>query len=129
MKARARTLVVALALSAFAAFVALGFYLLPPDTIPFLSRVGDYVVHQNTYENAGAFGLQNVPERVDPSSALAMITIDDPSAKGDPAAGLPPFPFPRSVYGRLLTRLHAAGAKVVVFDINFLENATDVSQD
>jgi len=129
MKARARTLVVALALSAFAGFVGLAFYLLPPDAVPFLSRVGDYVVHQNAYEHAGAFGLADVPERLDPSGALAMIAIDDPSAKGVPAAGLPPFPFPRSVYGRLLTRLHAAGAKVAVFDINFLENATDAAQD
>ncbi len=129
MKARARTLAVALALSAFAAFVGLGFYLIDPNAAPFFSRVGDYVVHQNAYENAGAFGLANVSERLDPSGALAMIAIDDPSAKGAPAAGLPPFPFPRSVYGRLLTRLHAAGANVAVFDINFLENATDATQD
>jgi adenylate cyclase len=129
MKARARTLVVALALSAVAGFIGLAFYLIPPDAVPFLSRVGDYVVHQNALANPGAFALSNVSERVDPNDSLALVNIDDPSAKGNAAAGLPPFPFPRSVYGTLLQRLHAAGAKVAVFDINFLENATDAAQD
>lgn len=129
MKARARTLVVALALSALAACVGLAFYLIDPNAAPFFSRVGDYVIHQDALANAGSFGLPNVSERIDPSDALAIIAIDDPSAKGNAEAGLPPFPFPRSVYGTLLRRLHEAGAKVAVFDINFLENATDRAQD
>ena len=129
MKARARTLVVALALSAFSAFVGLGLYLIDPNAAPFFSRVGDYVIHQNALANPGAFLLPNAPDRNAPSDAIATISIDDPSAKGVPAAGLPPFPFPRSVYGTFLKRLHAAGAKLVVFDINFLENSVDPAQD
>ena len=129
MKARARTLVVALALSALAAFVGLAFYLIRPDAAPFFSRVGDYVIHQNALANPGAFGLQNAPDRNAPNDSIATIVIDDPSAKGVPAAGLPPFPFPRSIYGRFLEHLRAAGAKLVVFDINFLENSADPAQD
>jgi len=130
VKARARTLVVALALSAVAVAIGLVAYFADPTAAPFyVSRVGDYVLHQNALENPGAFGLQNVPDRAQPSDALALILLDDPSAHGDPAIGLPPFPYPRSVYGTLLARLHKAGAKLVVFDINFLENSVEPAQD
>ncbi|MDQ2992706.1 MAG: CHASE2 domain-containing protein, partial [Candidatus Eremiobacteraeota bacterium] len=129
MKARVRTLVVALALSALSALIWLALYLAPADFIPFLSRPGDYIIHQNALANAGAFALPNVPDRSQPSDSLALIAIDDLSAKGSPRAGLPPFPYPRSVYGTLLKHLHAAGAKLVVFDVNFLENSADPAQD
>jgi adenylate cyclase len=39
------------------------------------------------------------------------------------------WPFPRSIYGKLLRRLAQAGAKAVVFDIDFLEPSADPSQD
>ncbi len=129
MKARARTLVVALALSIVAALIGIVFFSINPNSAPFFSRVGDYVIHQNALANPGAFGFPNASDRTDPSNSIALIVLDDPSAKGDAASGLPPFPYPRAVYGTLLRRLHQAGAKLAVFDINFLENSVDPSQD
>ncbi|MBV9737053.1 MAG: adenylate/guanylate cyclase domain-containing protein [Candidatus Eremiobacteraeota bacterium] len=78
----------------------------------------------------GIFAQLHVPA-VDfeaPNDALVLIKIDEESI-GNTAAGLTAFPFPRSVYGRLLSNLHKAGAKVAAFDIDFPEPSADPSQD
>lgn len=126
---RARTLAVALALAALSALVAIAFYSISPDAAPYLSRVGDYIVHQNALAHAGAFALPNVPSYTDPDQQLALIELDERSAAGDAAARLAPFPYPRGTYGVLLEKLAKAGAKVAVFDIAFLDPSADPAQD
>jgi class 3 adenylate cyclase/CHASE2 domain-containing sensor protein len=129
MRTRVRTLVVALVLAALSSAAGLALYFAPPNVFPFLNRIGDYVIHQDALANAGAFGLANAPSYQEPNDNLVLIVIDEQSNRGDPRAGLPPFPFPRGMYGRLLGRLAAAGARVVTFDVDFLENAQDPAQD
>jgi adenylate cyclase len=51
-----------------------------------------------------------------PSRHFLLIAIDDATVQA-----LGRFPFDRQVYGRMLNRLHQAGAKVVAFDLLFLE--------
>ena len=94
-------------------------YRLPLGSLPFANRVADLNLAWHALENPGSFGLRNTPSFEQPDDGLALIQIDEASL--DPKAGLPPFPFPRSIYGTLLKRLAAAGAKSVVFDIDFLE--------
>lgn len=90
---------------------------------PFLARLGDYAVHLNLLANAEYLGFFNAPSYDRPNQQLALINIDD-SSIGNTAAGLTAWPFPRQVYGKLLQRLAAAGAKTVAFDVNFLESNT-----
>jgi adenylate cyclase len=126
---RIRTLFISFALSLAASAIGIALYLAPLGTLPVADRIGDYIVHQNALAHASAFALPNVPSYEEPNDNLALIEIDELSAAGNSAAGIPPFPFPRSLYGKLLDRLHQAGARVAAFDVEFLENATAPSQD
>lgn len=116
---------VVLALCAIA--VAAVFYSAPLASLTFANRVADLRVHADTLANAGTFGLRNAPSYDEPNDAIALLQIDEKTL--DPHSGLPPFPFPRSIYGTLMKRLAAAGAKAVAFDIDFLSPASDPSQD
>ncbi len=129
MTKRARTLAVALVLAALAGAAGLALYVAPDNTLPVANRIGDYIVHQNVLAAAGAVGLRDAQSYEQPNPNLALIAIDELSAKGVPAAGLTAFPYPRSVYKRLLDRLAAAGARVVAFDVEFLGASADPSQD
>jgi adenylate cyclase len=59
-------------------------------------------------------------ERLPPDPDIVVIDIDDPSFVGmDSVVGR--FPWPRSVYGELVTELEKQGAKAIVFDVEFYE--------
>ena len=102
----------AIALSAF-------FYRAPMASLTFANRFQDLQMHADALQNAGTFGLRNAPTYDEPNDDIALIQIDERTLS--PNSGLPPFPFPRSVYGTLLERLAAAGATSVAFDIDFLD--------
>ncbi len=108
-----------LALAVIAIMVSAVFYSAPLGSLTFANRVPDLNLAWVALESPGSFGLRNAPSFAQPNDRIALIQIDDESL--DPKAGLPAFPFPRSVYGTLLKRLAAAGAKSVAFDIDFLE--------
>jgi adenylate cyclase len=115
------------ALAACAIALSMLFYAAPPASLTFGNRIADLKIHSDALENAGTFGLRGAPAYQDPDDNIALLQIDE--ATLDPHSGLPPFPFPRSVYGTLLKRLAAAGAKAVAFDIDYLSPAADPSQD
>ena len=140
---RVRTFAIAMALSGLASIIGLLLYSRPLATLTFANRVEDYVLLNDavTYLN-GSTGettgqktdffeklhIKTIPleERND---HLKLIMLDEISYAGNPKVGLPPFPYPRGVYQTVLNKLAQAGAKVVAFDVVFLENATDRSQD
>ncbi len=130
MKARLRVLLIALALGAVAAAIGTTLYVIPDDDIPMVHIVTDLVAHFGLLRTAktGLLGLRPPPILSQPNPNIGIITIDETSI-GNTAAGLPPWPFPRSIYGRLLDRLKAAGAKTVAFDIVFLDPSIDPAQD
>src|SRR4051812_42093911 len=55
---------------------------------------------------------------------IVVVAIDQ-----DSLARLPRFPFPRSLYGRVIARLHAAGARAIAFDVEFDEPTTPAQDD
>ena len=103
------------------------FYAAPPASLTFGNRIADLKIHSDALENAGTFGLRGAPTYQEPDDNIALLQIDETTL--DPHSGLPSFPFPRSVYGTLLKRLAAAGAKAVAFDIVYLSPAADPTQD
>lgn len=108
---------VLLALGAIALSTAM--YLAPLNTTTFANRFADLRAHADVLLNPRTFGLQAAPDWETPNDSLALIQIDEETL--DPKNRLPAFPFPRSIYGTLLKRLSAAGAKSVAFDVDFLE--------
>ncbi|MDQ6929835.1 MAG: adenylate/guanylate cyclase domain-containing protein [Candidatus Eremiobacteraeota bacterium] len=121
-------------LSGVASSIGLALYLAPLQNFAYLNRVADYVA-LNDLLNAAAgknlYASLHIPT-VDleaPNDRIKLLQLDELSAAGDPKTGLAPFPYPRSVYKKILSNLNRAGAKVVAMDINFFENATDRSQD
>lgn len=65
---------------------------------------------------------------VDPR--IKIIGIDEESINtfNDPKVGIP-YPFPRSLYGKLVDRLTAMGVKVINFDIYFTTEPFDPQED
>jgi adenylate cyclase len=131
---RLRILGVALGLSAFAALAGMALYLLPPEVGAPVNRIADFVVVNDAMRWVGAHlpARSAFPERDDENVHLRLIAIDEASmnAPNDPQhPGLGQFPWPRSLYGQLLAKLHAAGAKVATFDVDFFEPAPDPSND
>jgi CHASE2 domain-containing sensor protein len=49
-----------------------------------------------------------------PPANVIVVGLDN-----DSVHALPPFPFPRTIHARVLEHLHAAGARLVVYDISF----------
>jgi CHASE2 domain-containing sensor protein len=66
------------------------------------------------------FALRDVP----PPTEVVVVRIDDQSI-----GELGTFPFPRSLHGRVIRRLHAAGAREIVYDVQFTEPSADGKQD
>jgi adenylate cyclase len=128
---RLKILGVALGLSAFAALIMVTAYFLPPQFAS-LNRIGDFVVLNDAMflarDTPWIASIANFPDNEPPEDHVKLITIDEASLQ-DPPAGLGQFPWDRRVYGALLTKLAAAGAKVVVFDVEFFEHAHDKAQD
>ncbi len=130
---RLRPLLLAVALSVAASLAALALYLAPPGVATFGNRVADYVfVNQallliEQHDPLRALGYR--PIDIDAvSDKLVLIRIDEESID-NAKAGLPAWPYPRSIYGTLLAKLHAAGARTVAFDVDFLDPSTDPTQD
>lgn len=120
-------------LSGTASAIGLIFYLAPIQNLTFLNRIADYASLNDAAAFANdreIFSRLHIPaiDLQAPNDKLVLVKIDEESI-GNTAAGLGAFPFPRGVYGRLLTGLHRAGAKVVAFDIDFPEPSTDPAQD
>jgi CHASE2 domain-containing sensor protein len=62
------------------------------------------------------FALRHVPR----PTGIVIVKIDDQTFD---ELGRP-WPFPRSLHGRVIDRLHAAGAKEIVYDVQFTEPTT-----
>ena len=55
---------------------------------------------------------------------IVIVRIDDRSI-----GQLGTWPLPRSLHGRVIDRLHAAGAREIVYDIQFTEPSDDEAED
>ncbi len=126
---RIRTLSIATVLSLIAAAFGILLYLAPAQTFSNANRVMDYVVVNEAMLSADdsdwlhKVGL-HFPDRHEVNPNLKLLTIDE-----EAFGKLGPFPWPRSTYGRLLQKLGKAGAKVVAFDVLFIDPAQDPRQD
>jgi adenylate cyclase len=125
---RFHALCISLVLAVCASIVSAALYLAPLTNLTFANRIEDYRIHADAFAHPAALALPNVPAHEEPNDRLALIAIDEESI-GNTRAGLGPWPFPRSVYAKLLSRLAQAGAKTVAFDIDFLEPSADPAQD
>ncbi len=118
-------------LSAIAAVLLLTAYFLPPKFAS-LNRVGDYVVlNDATFlarDTPWIARLAHFPDNDPPEDRIKLVTIDEASLQ-DPPGGIGQFPWPRHVFGDFLRKLAKAGAKVVVFDVEFFEHAADTAED
>jgi adenylate cyclase len=128
---RLRILGVALLLSALAALIAGTAYLLPPQFAS-LNRIGDFVALNDAVfavrERPWIAAFAHFPDIEPPQDHIKLVTIDEASLQ-DPPRGLGQFPWPRHVFGDFLRKLAQAGAKVVVFDVAFLEHSPDPADD
>ena len=125
-----------MALSAVAALAGVALYLLPANVASSANRIADFVVLNEAKawidDNHAAASAFRFPDRDDENEQLRLVSIDEASMNppNDPRnPGLGQFPWHRAVYGKLLRRLHAAGAKLVTFDIDFVEPSADPSDD
>jgi class 3 adenylate cyclase/CHASE2 domain-containing sensor protein len=130
MNARLRTLLIAIALGAVASAVGISLLLIDNDAIPFVHRVTDLQAHYAALDGSAYLGLGRpaYDSNDDKNPAIGVIRIDDLTYNSNVAA-LNRFPFPRSVYGTLLDHLAKAGAKAVVFDIDFVDPAPNPQDD
>ena len=126
---RLRTLTIAAVLSLIAASIGIFLYFAPAQTLSNANRVMDFVVvneamlwadDNDTLHNIGI----HFPDRQSPNPHLKLVTIDEDSMQQ-----IGPFPWPREIYGKLLTRLAKAGAKTAAFDVIFPDNAQDPKMD
>lgn len=130
MSARLRTLFIAVALGALASLIGIVLRVVNNDAIPFVHRVTDLQAH---YAGLGlsqrlGLGTPRYDSADDKNPKLGIITIDELSYNSKVKA-LNVFPFPRRVYGTLLEHLAQAGAKTVVFDIDFIDPAPNPADD
>ena len=117
---RLRTLLIALSLAGLASVIGIALFLIRADNVPLFHRVTDLAVHFGAIGRPKYFGASSLPYDDTPNDNLGIVTIDEFSV-GNAKAGLGQFPFPRSVYGKALERLAAAGAKTVAFDVIFVD--------
>jgi class 3 adenylate cyclase/CHASE2 domain-containing sensor protein len=130
---RLRIFGVAMALSAVASATCVALYLMPPEKLPSMNRIGDFVVVNDglfaARENPLLAKYAHFPDYDPPNEHLRLITIDEASLKDERDGGLGRIPIPRFVHGRFLDRLAKAGAKVATFDLEFFEHARDPKED
>jgi CHASE2 domain-containing sensor protein len=69
---------------------------------------------------ATRFGIRQVPRPTD----IVVVRIDDESI-----GKLERWPFRRSLHGRMVDRLHAAGVREIVYDVQFTERSKDANED
>jgi class 3 adenylate cyclase/CHASE2 domain-containing sensor protein len=115
MPAKIRALVIALILGAVASAIGETLQLLPLNVFPLANRVADLIAHVGVLDYADKLGYGQPAYDNEPNPNLGIVTVDDITYKKMS------FPFPRCYYGKLLGKLKAAGAKVVVFDIDFID--------
>ena len=79
-------------------------------------------------EGLGLAWLFEVRGAVAPPDDVAIVAIDQQSAR---ALGLPAAPreWPRALHARAVRALHAAGARLIVFDLRFDTAGRDAAQD
>lgn len=123
MPARLRALVIALVLGGVAGAAGAILITLPLTTLPVVNRIADLAAHVSALDAAQRLGFGRPAYDDEPNPNLAIVSIDDATLK---RMG---FPLPRGVYATLLSKLQAAGAKAVAFDIEFVEPSKDPSQD
>ena len=130
MNTRIRTLLIAVALGAAASLIGIVLRVLPNDSIPFVHRVTDLQAHYGAlnYANKIGLGTPSYDSQDDKNPKIGIITIDELTYNSKVKA-LNVYPFPRRVYGTLLEHLAKAGAKTVVFDIDFLDPAPNPQDD
>lgn len=115
MSAKVRALVIALVLGLLASAIGVTLQMLPLGTMPFINRIADEVAHVNLLDNSEKLGFGAPAYDNDTNPNMGIVTVDDKTLKSLN------FPFPRTLYGTLLDKLKAAGAKTVAFDIDFIE--------
>ena len=127
-----RRLLLPLLLSLVASAIGITMYRLPLPTLPLANRVEDYDLVNDLWlygAQTGVFSALHIPVvDVDRQNDSIRLLKYDEESIGNAKAGLGEYPFPRSVWGRILDKLHQAGARVVGFDINFIDpppNHTD----
>ncbi len=129
MKARVRVLIIALVLGAVASAIGETLQLLPLGAAPFANRIADLVAHVSALDVSDKLGFGVPAYESEPNDKLGIVNIDDITLKSGKLPWMHNFPYPRSVYGSLLRSLKAAGAKAVVFDIDFIDPSADPTQD
>jgi class 3 adenylate cyclase/CHASE2 domain-containing sensor protein len=126
MSKRLRTLGIALLLGAISSGVGVALLVIPKDELPLVHYVTDLNAHVAILDYTRVLGLKPPAYDTQPNDDIGIISIDDITLK----SGIPgPWPFARGFYGDLLTKLKAAGARTVVFDIDFIEPSADPAQD
>ncbi len=123
MPAKVRALVIALVLGALASAIGETLQLLPLGVFPIANRIADLIAHVGVLDYSEQLGFGAPAYDNDPNPNLGIIDVDDITYK---KMG---FPFPRCYYGQLLKKLKAAGAKAVVFDIDFIDPSRFGPQD
>lgn len=130
---RLRIFGIAMALSAVASATGAVLYLLPPETLPSMNRIGDFVVVNDGLfairDNDTLMRLGHFPDYDAPNDRIRLVTIDEQSLKDPSEGGLGRIPIPRTIHGEFLERLAKAGAKVATFDLEFFEHTRDPKED
>jgi adenylate cyclase len=127
---RIKTLGIALGLSAIAAAIGVACYSLP-STFATTNRIADYVVLNDALfwsRDQAWLDWVHFPDTDNTNDHIKFLAIDEPATL-PPPAGFGQFPWPRSRYGNLLTRLGKAGAKIVTFDVLFVDPAQNPVDD
>lgn len=110
-----RALVIALVLAGVASGFCVTLAALPLNTFPVVNRIADLVAHVSLLNYTSELGFGQPPYEDSANPNLGIVTIDEATYR---QMG---FPFPRTVYKPFLEKLQAAGARTVVFDIDFIE--------
>jgi len=115
MPPRVRALLIALVLGGIASAIGVTLQLLPLNVFPLANRTADLIAHIGVLDFAEKLGYGSPAYDNDANPNLGIINVDDITYK------TMSFPFARCTYGKLLKNLKAAGAKAVVFDIDFID--------
>jgi adenylate cyclase len=123
MPAKVRALVIALVLGAIASAIGVTLQLLPLNVFPLANRIADLIAHVGVLDYSQQLGYGQPAFDNESNPNLGIIDVDDITYKKMS------FPFARCKYGELLKKLKAAGAKTIVFDIDFIDPSRFGPQD
>jgi adenylate cyclase len=129
---RLKILGVATGLSLVAALLGVVLYSLPREDGPSVNRIADFAALNEVAfwaeDQPWLAGIARFPSRTAENDHVRFVAIDEGSL-APPPSGLGAWPWPRATHGKLLERLAKAGARVVAFDVLFLEPSADPAQD